>query len=170
MRRVCLNRWYQAAAVPSPRAPRERDGHVHAAEQALQAAPHHFLGGRLADVTLPGGPRNDHVEAFQFGHTSQLLVPGDERPVRSILGQHQGRSQLKGIGGAQGMNGKDALGPGAYGIQAVDLDPVRGQRIQAPYSQHRPGLLHVPGPNPTPYRGQYLHTGQSPDADGAIGA
>jgi hypothetical protein len=119
---------------------------------------------------LPGGLRKDHVEAFQFGHTSQSLVPGDERPVRSILGKHQGRCQLKGISGAQGKNGKDTLGPGAYGVQSVDLDPVRGQRIQAPYGQHRPGLLHVPGPNPTPYRGQHLHTGQSPDSDPTIGA
>ena len=68
------------------------------------------------------------------------------------------------------MNCKNTLGPGAYGVQSIDLDPVRGQGIKPPYGQHCPGLLHVPGPNPTPYRGQYLHTGQSPDRDPAISA
>jgi len=167
---VDLSKHPRQSAVCGPGERRMLGQLVHAAEQASQIAPHPLLGGQLAHETLPGGLRNYRVEPLQFSHTSKLLVAGDEGPVRSIPGEHQGRCQLKSIGGSQGMHGQDALGPGAYGIQAIDLDPVRGQGIKSPYGQHRPGLLHVPGPNPTPYRGQYLHTGQSPDRDDAISA
>jgi len=83
-----------------------------------------------------------HVETFQFSHTRQLLVPGDERPVRSILGQHQGRCQLKGISGAQGMNGKDALGPGA--LRHPDHQPRSSARPA------HPGAVWPAPPQPAP--------------------
>jgi hypothetical protein len=53
--------------------------------------------------------------------------------VRAILRENQGCGQLKRIGCSKWMHGQDALGPGANGVEAINLEPMRRQRIEPPY-------------------------------------
>jgi hypothetical protein len=90
--------------------------------------------------------------------------------VRAILRENQSCGELKRIGCSKWMHGQDALGPGANGVEAIYLEPMRRQRIEPPYGLHRPGVFQVPGSDPTPYRRQHLHPGKGPDPDTRIGA
>jgi len=90
--------------------------------------------------------------------------------VRAILRENQGCSQLKRIGGSKGVHGQDALGSGANGVEAINFEPMRRQRVEPPCGLHGPRVFQVNGSDPTPYRGQHLPPGQGPNPDTRIGA
>ena len=90
---------------------------------------------------LRGGRRNNNVESLQFCHPSQLNVPSHEWPVRAILREYQCGGELKRIGGSKWVHGQDALGPGANSVEAINLEPVRRQRINPPYGLQSTGVF-----------------------------
>ncbi len=68
------------------------------------------------------------------------------------------------------MHGQDALGPGANSVEAINLEPMHGQRIEPPYGLNGTCVFQVTGSDPTPYRRHHLHPGQGPHPDTRIGA
>jgi len=115
---------------------------------------------------LPGGLRNDHVRKPSSSATpASCSSPVTKRPVRvdpwtaprlrPVEGhRRRARDARQGCarsGRVRHPGRRPSIQCAASGIQGAVM------------ARHRPGLLHVAGPNPTPDCGQYLHTGQSPD-------